>query len=333
MIIKSFEIKKNLKKNVNIYLFYGPNNGLIEDLINEDLKPIFSENLYNHEETEILSDPDNFKQKIFNKSFFETSKLIIINRVTDKLLNLIQEISEIKIDDLKIILKSGNLDKKSKLRNFFEKNENLIITPCYEDTLQSLLFVAQKILVKNKIKISTQNINYIVEKSKGNRINLKNDLEKIIQYSKPNVPIEFNHLLKLTTSSTDYAISELTDQCLAKNIKKTLKILNENNSSSEDNILILKSFLFKLKRLKKLKEELDGKRSVDQVIASYRPPIFWKDKEIVKKQLKIWSLKKINFLIKKINNLELQTKKDPQISDYLVNNLIIESLDVSNNLI
>ena len=331
MIIKSYEIKKNLKENVSIYLFYGPNNGLIEDLINEDLKPIFSKNLYNYEEIEILSDINNFKQKIFNKSFFETDKLIIINRATDKLLNLIKEISEVKIDDLKLIFKSGNLDRKSKLRNFFEKNKNLIIIPCYEDTLQSLLFIAQKILAKNKIKVSTQNINYIIEKSKGNRINLKNDLEKIIQYSKPNIPIEFDHILKLTTSSTDYAISELTDQCLAKNIKKTLKILNENNSSSEDNILILKSFLFKLKRLKNLKEKLNSEKNPDHVITSYKPPIFWKDKEIVKKQLKIWSLSKINFLIKKINKLELQTKKDPLISKYLINNLIVESLEVSNN--
>ena len=331
MIIKSFEIKKNLKKDVNIYLFYGPNNGLIEDLINEDLKPIFSKNLYNYEEIEILSDIDNFKEKIFNKSFFETDKLIIINRVTDKLLDLIKEISEVKIDDLKIIFKSGNLEKKSKLRTFFEKNKNTIIIPCYEDTAQTLLFIAQKILAKNKIKISTQNINYIIEKSKGNRINLKNDLEKIIQYSKRNVAIEFHHISKLATPSTDYAISELTDQCLARNMKKTIKILNENNSSLEDNIIILKSFLYKLKRLKKLKEELEGEKSLDQVITSYKPAIFWKDKEIVKQQLKIWSLNKINFLIKKINNLELQTKKNPLISDHLINNLIIESLEVSNN--
>jgi len=331
MIIKSFEIKKSLNKKANIYLFYGPNNGLIEDLIDENLKPIFSKNLYNYEEKEILSDIDDFKEKIFNKSFFETDKLIIINRVTDKLLDLVKEISEIKIDDLKIIFKAGNLEKKSKLRAFFEKNENTIITPCYEDTAQTLLLIAQRILVKNKIKISTQNINYIIEKSNGNRINLKNDLEKIIHYSKRNVSIEFDHISKLTSSSTDYAISELTDQCLAKNMKKTIKILNENNSSSEENILILKSFLYKLKRLKKLKEELEGEKSTDQVITSYKPTIFWKDKEIVKQQLKIWSLDKINFLIKKINNLELQTKKNPSISDYLINNLIIESLEVSNN--
>ncbi len=331
MIIKSFEIKKSLNKKANIYLFYGPNNGLIEDLIDENLKPIFSKNLYNYEEKEILSNIDDFKEKIFNKSFFETDKLIIINRVTDKLLDLVKEISEIKIDDLKIIFKAGNLEKKSKLRTFFEKNENTIITPCYEDTAQTLLLIAQKILVKNKIKISTQNINYIIEKSNGNRINLKNDLEKIIHYSKRNVSIEFDHISKLTSPSTDYAISELIDQCLAKNMKKTIKILNENNSSSEENILILKSFLYKLKRLKKLKEELVGEKNTDQVITSYKPTIFWKDKEIVKQQLKIWSLDKINFLIKKINNLELQTKKNPSISDYLINNLIIESLEVSNN--
>ena len=121
MIIKHYELKKYLKKEINYFLFYGQNIGLIEDTINKDLKPFFSKNIFKYDESEILSNENNFKESLFNKSFFENDKLIIINRVTDKILNLIKKICEKKDENLKIILKSGILDKKSKLRNFFEK--------------------------------------------------------------------------------------------------------------------------------------------------------------------------------------------------------------------
>jgi len=326
MIIKHYELKNNLKGKNNYFLLYGQNSGLIEEIIDKDLKPIFSKNIFKYDELEILSDISAFKEGLVNKSFFEKDKLIIINRVSDKILDIIKEISDKNDESLKIILKSGNLEKKSKLRNFFEKSKNLIIVPFYEDTHQSLLFMAQNFFKENKIKISTQNINYIIENSRGNRINLKNELEKIKNYSQKKLTIDLNEIIKLTNLAENYNISELTDQCLARNKKKTLNILNENNPSPEDNILILKNFLYKLKRLKKLKLELENKKNTDAVISSYKPPIFWKDKDMIKQQLKIWSLPQIKSLINKTNDMELLIKKNSQASNQIVNNFILEKL-------
>ena len=326
MIIKHYELKNNLKGKNNFFLLYGQNSGLIEEIIDKDLKPIFSKNIFKYDESEILSDISAFKEGLFNKSFFENDKLIIINRVSDKILDIIKEIYDKEDENLKVILKSGNLEKKSKLRNFFEKSKNLIIIPFYEDTHQSLLFLAQNFFKENKIKISPQNINYIIENSKGNRINLKNELEKIKNFSQKKLSVELNEIIKLTNLAENYNISELTDQCLAKNRKKTLNILNENNPSPEDNILILKNFLYKLKRLKKLKIELENKKNTDAVISSYKPPIFWKDKDMIKQQLKIWSLPQIKSLINKTNDMELLIKKNFQASNQIVNNFILEKL-------
>ena len=326
MIIKNYELKNNLKGKNNYFLLYGQNSGLIEEIIDKDLKPIFSKNIFKYDESEILSDISAFKEGLVNKSFFENDKLIIINRVSDKILDIVKEISDKKDENLKIILKSGNLEKKSKLRNFFEKSKNLIIIPFYEDTHQSLLFLAQNFFKENKIKISPQNINYIIENSKGNRINLKNELEKIKNFSQKKLSVELNEIIKLTNLAENYNISELTDQCLARNKKKTLNILNENNPSPEDNILILKNFLYKLKRLKKLKLELENKKNTDAVISSYKPPIFWKDKDMIKQQLKIWSLPQIKSLINKTNDMELLIKKNFQASNQIVNNFILEKL-------
>ena len=331
MIVKYFDLKKEIKKNNNFYLLYGQNSGLIEETINNTLKPNFSKNLYSLDEKEILTNENHFKEGILNKSFFDDDKLIIINRATDKILDTIKEIIEKKIDDLKIILKSEILEKKSKLRNYFEKNKDTIIVPFYEDNYQSLLFLAQKFIKEKKIKISSQNINFIIERSKGNRINLKNELEKIFIYSLEKDSINLEEIVKLTNLAENYNISNLIDQCLAGNKKKKVQILNENNPSFDDNILIVKNFLYKLKRLKKLKENLEINEKIEIILSSYKPTIFWKDKEINKQQLKVWTLKKIRAQIREINELENQIKKNSQISNLTVNNFIFDSLNTINN--
>ena len=327
MIVKYFDLKKNLKNNINFYLLYGQNGGLIEDTINNIFKPNVSKNIYHYEENEILSNVDEFKERIFNKSFFENDKLIIINRASDKILNLIEDIISKKIVDLKIIIKSGILEKRSKLRSFFEKNEATIIVPYYEDNFQTLISLAQEFFREKKIKISTQNINIIIERSKGSRINLKNELEKISNYSQKKLSVDTNEILKLTNLAENYNVSELADNCLASNKRKTLNILNENTPSVEENILVLKTFLYKLKRLKKLKIKLENKQNLESVLSSYKPPIFWKDKDIVKQQLKVMSLNQIQKLIKKISTLELLIKKNTQISSYIINDFILGKLE------
>ena len=331
MIVKHFELKKKINDKINFFLLYGSNTGLIEETLDKIIKPNFSKNIYLYDEKEILVSENDFKERIFNKSFFEEDKLIIISRCTDKILNLIKDVIEKKVEDLKIVMKSDVLEKKSKLRIFFEKNAQTIIVPFYEDNHQTLLFFAQNYMRENNIKISSQNVNIIIDRSKGNRINLKNELEKIANYSFKKQTIELDELIKLTNLAENYSISEMVDQCLSGNNKKTINILNENNPSLEDNIVIVKSFLYKLKRLKILKEIEEESNNTEKAIATYKPPIFWKDKEIVKHQLKIWSKEKIQLQIKKVNDLEKVIKKNSQIANFSINNFIFENLKIINN--
>lgn len=333
MIIKSHELSRFDKKNTNYYLFYGSNLGLIEETISKIFKPIFSKNIVYHDETEILNNTDQFKEAIFNKSFFENDKFIIINRASNKILDLIKEIIESQIEDIKIIIKAGVLEKKSKLRSYFEKEKDVVATPFYEDNYQSLSLIIQNFLRVEKINISNENINLIIERSKGNRTNIYNELEKISSYLRSKKNINLQDLLKLTNLAEDYNVSELVEQCLSKNVKKTVNILNENNQNTDENILILRSFLGKLKRLKILKINLENTRNIDEVIASAKPPIFWKEKNLVKQQLNNWSLKDIKFLLNTVNDLELIIKKNNQISNYVTHNFILESLRTPSNLV
>ena len=330
MIIKNLDLKKNLKKNKN-FLLYGVNSGLINQTINETLKPNFTKNIFNYDEQDILLNPDQFKENILNKSFFENDKLLIINRATDKIKNILEEIIKKKIDDLVIIVKSGVLEKKSKLRNFFEKEKNTIAIAYYEDGYQELNLIVQKFFYDKKIKISSQSSNILIERSRGNRINLINELNKISSYLINKKKIDYEEICKLTNLSENYNISDLTDSILAKNKLKALNLMNENILTSDDYIQIIKSFLYKIKRLKKLKKELNGDKNIDNIISSHKPPIFWKERNIVKNQLINNSLKRLSILSIKINNLEKLVKENSKTSGIILNNFCLEVLNTTNN--
>ena len=329
MISKFYELAK-FKKEINYYLFYGENDGQKLDTIENNFNNFTKENTYKYSEKDILAETKIFLENLYSKSFFEKEKLIIISDVTDKLLNLIQENLETKIENVIIILLAKKLDKKSKIRNFFEKEKNLIIVPFYEDTSQTLISIAKKILNENKLNLSQENLNLIIERSQGDRINLKNELKKIINFSQGKKKIELSDILKLTNLSENYSAGELVDNCLSKNKKRTLNIINENIPSSEDNILILRTFLNKLKRLRKLRLNLKQDSNIDQVINSFKPPIFWKDKNIIKEQIKLWKLDDIESFIVDLNNTESLIKKNPQISNQIINNMILDKFKETN---
>ena len=323
MIIKSFEISKiNFNKN-NFYLLYGENEGYKNEVIKKHFEKIYPNSIYRHDENQILDDKDKFLNGLLSKSFFDIKKLIIISRVSDKIVDFIEKIISKNIKDITIILSAKILEKKSKLRNFFEKEKKIICVPFYADSNQTLNSIVLKFFKEKKISISQQTINLLIERCRGNRDNLNNELEKIENFSKSKKKINSDDILKLTNLVENYTVTELTDNCLAKNIKKTTNILNENHYSTEDCILITRTLLIKTKRLLKIQEEINSNKNIEEVVANFKPPIFWKDKEIVKKQIANWPLKKIKNMITNINNIELLIKKNSINSLNILSDFII----------
>ena len=332
MIIKYFELKKKDLTRFSYFLLYGNNKGLIEETCNKLIKPTLNGNIYNYDEDEILKNLENFEEMISNKSFFDNEKIIIINRVTDKIFKIIENDFEKKIKDISIILISGILEKKSKIRNFFEKNKKTVVVPFYEDNYQSLNYLTSNFLKEKDIYLSPQNINLIIDRSRGNRIYLRNELNKIESFSKGKKKIQTEDILKLTNLSENFNANELVDNTLAKNQKKTLNILNENYFVNEDTILILRTFINRLKRLLKIKSEIkDNNKNIEDVLANFKPTIFWKEKDLVKKQIEILSLEKLKNLLIKSNNLELSIKKNPVLSTNILTNFILEEIAETNN--
>ena len=322
MILKSYEAKKiNLEVN-KFLLLYGKNEGLKNHIIRDILST--KKNIFNYEEKEILDNSEIFIENLLTKSLFENEKIIIIKRVTNSLIKILDKISDIISDDLILILNADNLEKKSKLRSMFEKHKKYVCIPVYSDNEQALLNLAVNYLKDKKILMSHENVNLLVNKCSGNREALFNELQKIEFLSKSQLKLTSEKISKLVNLNEDYSVSELIDNCLAKNQKKTIYILNENNFSAEDCILIIRVFLNKSKKILELSSIFEKNQNIDLTISAAKPPIFWKDKEITKKQIYLWKPKHVKNLIYKLHELELITKKNINNSINLVSNFILE---------
>ena len=330
MIIKNYQLESNNIKKYDFFLFYGDNEGFKNEKIN-DVHKVKNYKKFLYYEKEILNDTENFLNTITTKSFFDNEKIIIVKNATDKILNLTKEIIDKKVQGIIIIFNAEILDKRSKLRNFFEKEKNLVCIPFYPDDFKNLNFISKNFFKEKKINISQECINLIIERSNGSRQHLKNELEKISLYAVNKKEIHFSEIIKLTNLGKNYNISELVETCLVKNQKKLSKIINENNFSSEDTIIIIRTFLLKAKRLLNLSKNIGLNSNLETVISSYKPPIFWKEKEIVKQQLKIWSEEKLRKLINEINNTELLIKKNINISRNILLNFIFTNSKTANN--
>tara|TARA_A100001037_G_scaffold115276_1_gene104996 strand:+ start:1645 stop:2622 length:978 start_codon:yes stop_codon:yes gene_type:complete len=324
MIVKVFEFKKINISKFSLFLFYGKNEGLQNEIINKYFLDKFEGQINKYEESEFINNIETITTELLNRSLFDDKRILIISRVGDKIFKYVEELSEKNLDDIKILLKSGPLEKRSKLRNYCEKNKSLIVIPTYEDNENSLSALAISFLNENRIKISRETLNLLINRAKGERQNLQSELDKILNYSQTNKNISFDVINKLSNLSENYEVNELANNYLAKNKKNVSKILNENNYTNEDCILILRTLLNKSKKLLEIIKKNEQLKNIDQVLSSTKPPIFWKDKENIKIQAKSWKLKDLKNKIYEMNNVETLIKSNSKnslniISDFIVN--------------
>ena len=321
MILKFYETKKIDTSKSKIILFYGKNDRQIKDTVDHLVN---KKELLNYEQNEIIEKNKDFYDEIYTKSLFGESRAIIIKRVSDKILNIIQEINTSKIEDTVIILIADALDKRSKLRSAFEKDKNFICIAFYPDNKETLGKLASNFFRDNKISISQSSINTIIDKTNNDRSALLNELDKIKLYTLSGKKLDDETIIKLINLHENHSIAELVDSCLVKNKNKTVRILRDNSYNNEDCILIVRTFLNKLKLIIKLTKEYEYNNNLELTISAAKPPIFWKDKEIVKQQIINWKTESLKKSLYEVNELELLIKKNINNSINFLTDFIIK---------
>jgi len=327
MIYKDYIVEKNVDEiKENIVLFYGENNGKKEDLKKNIKQKKRNLKISRNFQNEILKNEDLFLEDLFNKSLFDDTKIYFIENVDDKILDLVQNFID-KIDDQKIYFFSDILDKKSKLRNYCEKNKKVATIACYNDNEISL----RKIISSNLDQLNglTLNIiNIIINNSQMDRVKLNNELEKIKSFFF-NKKINEDDLLKLLNLEENDDFQALRDAALNGNKKEMNALLNSTIIENEKFVLYLNMINQRLLKLKEV-ATMDN-QSIEKKIEALKPPIFWKDKPNFIKQAKYWNNTKIRAMLNKTFNLEIKIKTTSFIlKDILIKKLLLDICFIAN---
>ena len=279
MIIKSYEISKNTSKilNYNFFLLYGENVGLKKD-IKEVIKTSIKKKDSNLEmvsfyENEVIDEDENFYNLIYSGSLFSNYKFIAIYDGTDKIMDKISDIYNKYPENTFIIIFSEILEKKSKLRNFFEINKKTICIPCYLDNEKDLEAIAYSELKKNNLTLSRESMNLLIEKSNSDRNNLKNEIEKIKSYALNKTKVEFDEIKSLINFSGDYKSDILVNECLCGNILQYKKIVSELYINTINQIFLLRILSNKVHRLLNIKKQENRSNNIEHLISAVRPAI------------------------------------------------------------
>ena len=337
MIIKSYEILKNILKflDYNLFLFYGENEGLKKDIVEniktETIKKNKNVEFISLYESDILNNEEKFYSSVYSQSLFSNEKIMIIKDAKDKIIKSIKEVLDKCPNNVKIIFISDILEKKSILRNLFETNIKTITVPCYPDSEKDLEIIANIEFKKNKIILSRETINLLIEKSNYDRNNLRNEIEKIKSFTLDKKKIDVDEIKSLINFSGEHKSDTLINACLCGNILQYSKILSEFYLNSVNQIFLFKMLSKKIQRLLIMKEIEKDHKNLDNLINSSKPPIFWKEKPMVKKQLKIWKQIDLKATIYEISDIELLCKKNPQVSKIIFFNFFSKICTRANN--
>ena len=328
MIYKSFIVEDNINLlKQNCILFYGENLGLKNEF-KENIKSKNKTKIISFVQEEIIKNENNFYDEILNISLFEKEKIYFINQCDDKILNILKE-AEKKLTDQKIYLFADLLERRSKLRNYFEKSNKLGIVPCYNDNEISLKKIITKKLDNFK-ELSTENINLIISKCGSDRIKLNNELNKIITFF-TNKIIEQEKLEIILDPKINDDFNMLKDSALNGEKNKTNNLLSETLIETEKNIFYLNLINQRLNRILEIKE-ISKKKGMDTAINSIKPPIFWKDKPIFLNQVKKWNRIKIKNILNKTYDLEIKIKSNSTANkNILMKKLIIDICSEANS--
>ena len=331
MIFKSYILEQNIKSinNQKLFLFYGENQGLKKDL-KEKLKIEYkNQEILNLLQDEIIKNKNILANEINNKSLFKEKKIIFINQVNDKILDIIEEVAE-NIQDERIFLFSDILDKRSKLRNYFEKSKSCGITPCYQDneiTIRKIIMTK----LNNYQGLTNQVTNLIIQNTGLDRNKVTNEIDKIVSCFK-NKKIDIKTLDSLLNIRTSDDFNQLKDEALNGNKINTNRLLADTVFEEENNIYYLNSINQRINKLNEIENMKKENSNIESIVSNLKPAVFWKDKPILIEQSKKWDKEKIRLALKKTYNTEIKIKSSSSIKkDLLIKNLIVELCITANS--
>ena len=331
MIFKSYLVENNLSllKDKNIILLYGENKGLKDDIKKSIIEKNKNREIIRLTQDDILKNNSLLDNEIMNLSLFDDKKIILIDNITDKSFSLIEK--NVSQNNCLICLFSGTLERRSKLRNLFEKEKALGLIPCYEDNEITLQNYIKKYL-KNIKGLNQEIINFIINNSNKSRDKIKNELDKTAVYFMEK-QINISELRQLLNLDENDNSQRLRDTAILGDKRLLNELISKTQINEQDNLIYIRGLLNQFIKLAEILEINKSTKNLTKAIESLKPAIFWKDKPMVLGQANKWEIKKIKTTIDELTDAEILIKSSSDIKgSEITKKLLINICNKASNV-
>ena len=331
MNFKSYLIEKNYSQisKIKSILFYGENIGLkkhFKKLIKTYNKEV---KIITFLQDDILNDENVLFNELNNLSLFEEKKILFIENANDKIFKILEDYLDDNLN-FQLYFFSDILEKKSKLRNYFEKSKIYGSIPCYADTSITIQRIIQDEL-KNFQGLTSVNLNIILESCNNDRIKVYNEINKIITFFQDK-KITTENLSKLVNLPRIDDFNYLRDEAIKGNKAETNRLLNSTIIDQDRGVYYLSLINLRFYKLIDILNIKKRDNNLESVINAIKPPIFWKDKQNIIDQVKMWNIEKIQSVLKKLFDLEITFKSNGNINKgLLVKKLLVDVCNLASS--
>ncbi|MGY8985081.1 MAG: DNA polymerase III subunit delta [Sphingomonadales bacterium] len=318
---RAFEVKGHLTKLNDQYsgvLIYGPDEGLVRERAHriskqvvEDLSDPF--NVVRPSLSQVIEEPSILLDELLSLSMVGGRRLVRLDGAEDKAYQgLEQALSGIPKDGEKnlLVVTAGNLKPSSKIRKLFEGLEIAVTIACYADSSKDVEELIIEVLGANNLKADPQAISFLLNNLGSDRLISRSELEKIVLYAGDRIDrvIKLEDVITLIGDSATLTLNDIASATTGGDLKRLDQLLERAQSQGENAIAIIRALSRRLQQFHLVKGLIEAGQPIDSAIGKLRPPLFFKEKDIFRNQLFLWSSQKLGKALLLLSDAELGCK-------------------------
>jgi DNA polymerase-3 subunit delta len=224
------------------------------------------------------------------------------------LAKLFGDLLDTAVGDAFIVAEAGELPSRSTLRRVFEASPRAAAIACYPDTARDLAAVIRETLTARQVTASRDATQFLVEHLGADRLLTRSELEKLVLYAGEGGHIE---LEDARVSVSDTAALELDDAVMAAaegGTARVERVLGRVFQEGESPVSLIRAVARHLHRLHVLAARMGAGATLEEVLRTARPPIFFKHQESFRRQLMLWSEARLRPQLDRTAKAELHMK-------------------------
>ncbi|MGE0766980.1 MAG: DNA polymerase III subunit delta [Hyphomicrobiaceae bacterium] len=310
-------------------LFYGPDSGMVGERAQKLAALLAAREqppgeVVRLDDTDLEGNPDRLLVELLTVPMFGGRKIVRTStsrRVTAATLQPLLEGGELEGT---LIVEAGALRNDDKLKAMFEKSAVAAAVVCYADESTSLDGLVSDVLKDTGLEIAPEARQELVDRLGADRALSRSEIEKLTLYAHGKGRIALEDVEAVVGDASDLTVDLVVTAAATGDVGRALEECDRAVASGENPQSVMLAAERHFHRLHKLKTGVDAGRTFDELVRFMRPPLPFKAKSELERQLRLWSAERAGVALARITEAVRRARTTGADEAVIAERLLIE---------